>query len=136
MDPNFSLARLILTLTYEQQSKYMDAIEEGVKILKDFYSPKHIASLGYAYARSSRIVEATKLLNELIELSYKKYVSGYHMATIYIGLNKKEDALEWLEKAVEERSTSLVLIMVDPIFDSLHADPRFKEILRKIGLEK
>ncbi len=136
MDPNFTLARHILTLTYEQQLKYAEAIEEGVKIRKDFDSPQAIASLGYAYARSSKIDEATQLLNELINLSQKKYVSSYHVAAIYTGLNKKEQALVWLEKAVEERSTSLVILKVDPMFDSLHADPRFKEILRKIGLEK
>ena len=136
MDPNFELARHILTLTYEQQSKYNDAIEEGVKIRKDFDSPQHIASLGYAYAKSSKIVEAKQLLDELIKLSQKEYVSGYHVASIYAGLNKKEHALEWLEKAVEERSTSLVIIKVDPIFESLHDDSRFKEILRKMGLEK
>jgi len=136
MDPNFTLARHILTLTYEQQLKYADAIEEGVKIREDFDSPQAMASLGYAYARYSKIDEATQLLNELINLSQKKYVSSYHVAAIYTGLNKKEHALDWLEKAVEERSTSLVILKVDPMFDSLHADPRFKEILRKIGLEK
>jgi TolB-like protein len=136
MDPNFLLARHILTLIYEQQSNYKDAIEEGVKILKDFYSPQHIASLAYAYARSAKIVEAKQLIDELLKLSKKEYVSGYHMASIYMGLNKKERALEWLEKAVEERSTTLVFIMVDPIFESLHNNSRFNEILRKIGLEK
>jgi len=60
MNPNFELARQILTLTYEQQSKYNDAIDEGVKICQDFKSPQHIATLGYAYARTSNYDEATK----------------------------------------------------------------------------
>jgi len=136
MNPKFSLARNILTLIYEQQLNYIEAIKEGLKIRKDFDSPEAISSLGYAYARSSKIDEAIQLLNELIKLSKKKYVSSYHIAVIYIGLNKKEDAIVWLEKAVEERSPSLVYLKVDPIFNSLQADPRFIEILRKIGLEK
>jgi hypothetical protein len=53
-----------------------------------------------------------------------------------MGLNKIGHTLTWLEKAVEERSPSLVYLKVDPIFNSLQADPRFIEILRKIGLEK
>ena len=136
MNPNFTLARHILTLTYEQQSKYVEAIKEGLKIRKDFDSPEAIASLGYAYARSSNIDEAKQLLNRLLELSEKQYVSSYHIATIYIGLNMIEKAITWLEKAVEERSPSLVYLKVDPIFNSLQADPRFIEILRKIDLEK
>ncbi len=136
MNPKFSLARNILTLIYEQQLNYVEAIKEGLKIRKDFDSPEAIASLGYAYARSSKIDEATQLLNELKKLSKKKYVSSYHIAVIYMGLNKIGHTLTWLEKAVEERSPSLVYLKVDPIFNSLQADPRFIEILRKIGLEK
>ena len=136
MDSGFILARHILTLAREQLSIYDDAIEEGLKIRKDFDSPQHIASLGYAYARSSKIVEATQLLDELLKLSQNEYVSSYYVAAFYAGLNKKEDALAWLEKALEERSTALVGLMVDPMFGSLHGDSRFKEILRKIGLEK
>ena len=63
-------------------------------------------------------------------------MSSYHIAVIYIGLNKIGHTLKWLEKAVEERSPSLVYLKVDPMFGSLHGDSRFKEILRKIGLEK
>ena len=136
MNPDFELARKILTLTYEQQSKYNDAIDEGVKICQDFKSPQHIANLGYAYARTSNYAEATKSLDKLINLSQKEYVSSYQIASIYSGLDDIEHALEWLEKAVKERSTMLVLVMVDPMFKNLHADARFKEILRKIGLEK
>jgi len=136
MNPDFELARQILTLTYEQQSKYNAAIDEGVKICQDFKSPQHIATLGYAYARTSNYAEATKSLDKLINLSQKEYVSSYQIASIYSGLDDIEHALEWLGKAVKERSTMLVLVMVDPMFKNLHADARFKEILRKIGLEK
>ncbi|UCH65765.1 MAG: protein kinase, partial [Ignavibacterium sp.] len=136
MNPDFELARQILTLTYEQQSNYNEAIDEGEKICQDFKSPQHIATLGYAYARTSNYAEAKKSLDKLINLSQKEYVSSYQIASIYSGLDDIEHALEWLEKAVKERSTKLVLVMVDPMFKNLHADARFKEILRKIGLEK
>ena len=135
MNPNFLLARHILTLTYEQQSKYMDAIKEGNEIRKFSNSPQYIASLAYAYARSRNTEKANELLEELLKMSKEEYVSGYHIASIYSGLNKKDSVFFWLEKAIEERSTSLTLLKVDPMFKNLHSDRHFNELLKKIGLE-
>ncbi len=56
------------------------------------------------------------------------------MAEIYTGLGEKHQALEWLEKTYEERSTALIYLKVDPVFDSLRSDPRFADLLRRIGL--
>ena len=56
------------------------------------------------------------------------------MAVPYIGLGDKNRAMEWLEKSYEDRSSWLVWIKVDPRFDVLHADPRFRDLLRRMGL--
>jgi serine/threonine-protein kinase len=136
MNPNFLLARYILTLSYEQQSKYIDAIQEGIKIRELADSPQYIVSLAYAYAKSSKTAEANQLLKELLKLSKYKYVSGYHIAAIYSGLNQIDSAFTWLEKAIEERSASAIVLKVDPMFKNLHNDSRFNNMLKRIGLEK
>ena len=76
---------------------------------------------------------ALRALKELRELSNKRYVPSASFAIIYVGLGDKEQAFTWLEKAYEERSR-LPMLKIDPIWDPLRADPRFKELLRRIGL--
>ena len=61
-------------------------------------------------------------------------MSPYDLAIIYAGLGQKNDALAWLQKAYEERSGGLLLLKVDAIFDSLKSEPRFQNLLARIGL--
>ena len=74
------------------------------------------------------------MLDELNELSKRRYVSSYRVGAIYLGLGETETALEWLERAVEERDSWLVWLNVDPVLDSLRAHPRFKDFVRRVGL--
>jgi hypothetical protein len=76
-----------------------------------------------------------KILNELEDLSKRKYVPPYWIATIYAGLGEKDRAFEWLEKASEERSGGMVWLKVDPRLDSLRFDSRFVGLLRRVGIE-
>jgi tetratricopeptide (TPR) repeat protein len=78
-------------------------------------------------------VEALKVLDELTAMSQWKDVS-YYKAWIYTGLGQKEQALEWLEKAYDERSDLLVYLKVDPIFDSLRSEPRYGKLFQRMGL--
>ena len=93
-----------------------------------------VASLSHAYAVAGKRGEAVKLLAELQEQSKREYVSPYGMAIGYIGLREKGQAFEWLEKAFAERAGWLVLLKVEPRFDSLRADPRFADLVQRIGL--
>ena len=95
--------------------------------------PLVIGALGYAYAKSGRKDEARKLLAELKELSKRRYVASYWIAMIHVGLDEKDEAFAWLEKAYQERSWFLVWIKMDPQVDSLRSDARFTHLMRRIG---
>jgi tetratricopeptide (TPR) repeat protein len=97
-------------------------------------SPRATAELGLAYARLGKRREALKLANTLKERSKQRYVSPFDCAVIYGGLGEKNQTLEWLEKAYEERSTSLNLLKMSPAFSSLHSEPRFIKLADRIGL--
>ncbi len=78
--------------------------------------------------------EAQKMLDELLELSQQEYVEPYFIALIYTALDEKDQAFTWLEKAYEEHFATMAVLKVDPMFDSLRDDPRFKSLLQRMGL--
>ena len=88
-----------------------------------------------SFALSGNREKARQALADLRELSKRRYVSPFETAVIYTGLGDKDRALEWLEKAYEDRSFGLTRLKVDPRFDPLRADPRFAGLLRRMGLE-
>jgi len=95
--------------------------------------PLAIGALGYAYAKSGRKDEARKLLADLKEQSKRRYVAPYWIARIHAGLDEKDEAFAWLEKAYQQRSWFLVWIKMEPQVDSLRSDSRFTDLLRRIG---
>src|ERR1700745_2853985 len=95
--------------------------------------PRSIGVLAYPHARLNERSQALQALKELRDLSKKRYVPSASFAIIYVGLGDKDQAFTWLEKAYEERSR-LPMLKVDPIWDPLRADPRFRELVRRIGL--
>src|SRR5207247_11130986 len=74
------------------------------------------------------------VIDELKELSKRRYVSEYRVAAIYAGLGEMEQAFEWLEQAFEDRDSWLIWLNADPVFDVIRSDPRFTKLLRRIGL--
>ena len=90
--------------------------------------------LGHAYAVSGQKGEAQKVLEQLNQRSKHSYFTPYFIATIYTGLGEKKQAFGWLEKAYQERSAFLTWLKVDPNLDSLRPDPRFADLLRRVGL--
>ncbi len=80
-------------------------------------------------------VEAEKVLGQLKKLSARRYVPSYEIAVVYAGLSENDEALAWLLKAYQQRDSSwLIDVKLDPRFDHLHSDPRFQDLLRRIGL--
>jgi len=94
----------------------------------------YVASLGYIHALSGKRAEADKMLAELIERAKTEYVNPYDIAFVYAGLGEKEKAFAWLEIAFQERTIAIVSLKVDPYWDSLRTDPRFTDLLRRVGL--
>ncbi|HEX4900926.1 MAG TPA: protein kinase [Pyrinomonadaceae bacterium] len=135
MDPNFALAHHRLGLVYEQQQKYDEAIAEFKQVVNlSPGKPLGIAALAHGYALSGNRAEAQNSLAELRELSKRRYVSPASIALIYAALGDKDRAFVWLEKADSERDANLARLTVDPRFDSLRSDPRFTDLVRRLGL--
>src|SRR5207244_11599458 len=120
---------------YEQKGKYDEAIAEFRQVLNlSAGKPLGIAALAHAYALSGKRAEAQRTLAELQEVSKQRSVSSASIALIYIALGDKDQAFAWLEKADKERDGILARLKVDPRFDSLRSDPRFADLVRRVGL--
>jgi TolB-like protein/DNA-binding winged helix-turn-helix (wHTH) protein/Tfp pilus assembly protein PilF len=133
MDPNFALAHNQLAQAYLQKQMYGEAVAElqkAVNLSGD--SPTCVANLARAYVVSGKRSEAIRLLNDLKKRSIHGYSNGSEIATIYASLGDTDQAMSWLEKAYEERFNPGVLLR--PGFDPLRSDPRFQNLLRRVGL--
>jgi tetratricopeptide (TPR) repeat protein len=137
MDPNSGFAYWALGRSYTEKGMYAEAItafQKSIPLSGD--SPDESASLGCVYARSDRKGEARKIVEDLKELSKKKYIAPSVIAELYVALGEKDQAFAWLDKAYEEHDFILVLLKVEPTFDNLRSDPRFTALLKRIGLER
>ena len=135
MDPNFVPAHLFLGLSYQQKGLYQEAISE-FESAKQFSESGTIglAGLGHVYAKSGQTSKARKVLSELMGLSKTSFVSPYDIALIYVALGDRDKAFEWLDKAYESRSEMLVWSKIDPLLDPIRTDPRFVDLLQRVGL--
>ena len=132
IDPNFPRAHFRLGNVYEDEGDYNRAISEYENAVRlsegDAY---YQASLGHAFAMSGKIAGAKKILKHLEELSARKYIPPYAIALIYIGLSDKKRGLDWLEKASQDRSTSMAYLKVDPVMNRLRTEPRFAALVQQ-----
>jgi tetratricopeptide (TPR) repeat protein len=134
LNPNYSWGHVALADAYVRKGMYEEAIAEVNKALSLEGNTSAIALLGNVYALAGRHEEARKLLGQLEVLSKQKYVPPFFIAAIYIGLGEKDRAFEWLEKAYQEHHPHLVNLKVQPVFDPIRSDPRFADLLRRMGL--
>jgi Flp pilus assembly protein TadD len=135
MDPNFALAHSQLGQAYLQKGMRDEAIAELQNALQlSGGSPTCMANLARAYAAAGKRGEAEKLLSELKKRSSPGYSHATEIAVIYGALGEKDQAMSWLEKGYEERFNPGVLLR--PGFDPLRSDPRFEELVRRIGLPR
>lgn len=134
MDSAFVPGHLLLGHALEQKGQYREAILEFEKAVRlSGGSPVYLASLAHAYGAAGRRSEARKALNDLIKLSRRKYVSSYDLALVYLGAGATDQALQLLARAVDERCPRAMFLGVDPRFDSLRSDPRFKTLALKVA---
>jgi tetratricopeptide (TPR) repeat protein len=135
MDSSFIPAQLFLARAYEEKNMYPEAIAEFRKALEfSGDGTNELAALGHAYAVAHQQTEARKILKDLKERSQQTYVQPMWIAAIHLGLGEKDQAIDWLQKAYEDRSVWLVYLKVDPFFAPLRSDPRFVDLLRRVGL--
>jgi tetratricopeptide (TPR) repeat protein len=137
LEPTSYIPYWYLVYAYGLKGMHEECIAAAQKMLDlpGGMRPSTKTVLGHAYAFAGNHVEAEKIADEAIVLSKKTYVSGYAIAAIYVSLNENDKALEWLEKAYEERDAFLPHFKPWAHFDKIRQDPRAKELLKKMGLE-
>lgn len=112
----------------------LDSLKRSVELSPE--NPLFVASLGYCYAAAGQSGEAQNLAVQLEELSRSRYISPMSFALIHLGLGEKDRAIQWLERAYEGQALFLTAIVFDERFDPLRVDPRFSDLVRRIGLSE
>jgi tetratricopeptide (TPR) repeat protein len=137
MDPNFVPARIMLGLAFLEQGLSDQAIAEFAKGRElSGNSPRLSALLAYSYARAGNTREARRILNDLNHLAAPEQVSPFDLAGVHIGLGNKDEAFKLLEISFRERAWMLGYLNVEPLFDPLRSDPRFTDLVRRVGLPR
>ena len=136
LDPAWAYAHRIVGQNYARQGLYSEAVPhyEQAVMLDD--SPYRTGLLGQAYAESGRVAEAHGVLARLDELAETRYVSPLERAAVYAGLGDLDKFFEWLERAYEGRASDMPFLRVSPWGEDVEQDPRFAELLRRVGLEE
>jgi TolB-like protein/Tfp pilus assembly protein PilF len=134
--PDFGYARAVLGLSYAENGRYAEAVTEAQSATRLDDSPFILAFLVQMHALARNRSEAMKGLQDMEQLTRKRYVCSYEVATSYVLLREKDQAFPWFDKAVEERSDCMVMLAVDPRLDSVRSDPRFQDLQRRVGLPR
>src|SRR6266705_2918345 len=110
---------------------------QAVALYEKAQAASHIPSvgLGITYAKMGRREDARRVLDQLIQKSRQQYVTADSIAAVYVALGEKDEALRWLDRAFEEHSGSFYSYMFRPEFRALRSDPRFADLLRRIGID-
>ncbi|HKC62177.1 MAG TPA: winged helix-turn-helix domain-containing protein [Pyrinomonadaceae bacterium] len=135
LDPDTVPVPFLIGQAYERNGQYEQAISECQKALASSTdNPGILSALGYAYARAGRTSQAQAILNKFEEARKRRYVSPFLIALLCTGLDKKDEAFDWLNKAYDERDPQLIWVKLEPELEPLHSDPRFASLLQRIGI--
>jgi len=135
LHPDFVLASYWLGCAYREKKMYPEAIAafaHARKMTGDY--PFMVMAYGHAQALAGNTAEATNALHKLTQMKQTKIVPDIYLAAIHVGLGEKDQAFHYLGAAYQERSDRLVYLKVEPMADPLRSDPRFTQLLAKIGL--
>lgn len=131
MEPNFPRIHIVV-FAYVEKGMYTEALAD-TKNWHEGSSPWFWSVLAYTYGRAGQQPEAQRALDKLLELNRRQQIDPSALIWAYIGMGNKDQAVIWLEKAYSQHS-SLTTLKVDPIYDPLRSDPRFQDLLRRVGL--
>jgi serine/threonine protein kinase/Tfp pilus assembly protein PilF len=135
MDPHYAVAYAMLGQAYISKGCYREAVPDLDKYLElSRGGAAALALLGYAHARLGQRNEALRIIDELGAVSKRSFVTAFFFALVYAGLEDKDQAFTWLEKACAERFNRLAYVKVEALWDPLRCDPRFAELLRRVGI--
>jgi TolB-like protein/DNA-binding winged helix-turn-helix (wHTH) protein/Flp pilus assembly protein TadD len=135
LDPSFAMGHVRLALAYEQKQLYEKAIHEAqIAVTLSNGNSVRLSELAHIYGASGQRGKAKELINELTQRSSQRYVPAQDFAWVYTGLGDREPAFAWWQKAYEERGMRLAFLQGDPGFNAIRSDPRFAELVRRVGL--
>ena len=134
MDPKWYLARMVLCQTYTFKGQFAEAIAECERARGLDDDPAVLSYLARAYILSGKRDEAMKVLAQLHELARQRYVPAYGLAFVYAALGDKDQAFQWLERSLQDGGWEITFLKVDPALDVLRSDPRFGDLVRRVGL--
>jgi len=133
-EPDFGYARAVLALSYAETGRYGEATAEGEQATRLDDSPLLLAYLAQVHTLSGNKSEAAKVLKDLEEQAKRRYVCSYEVATAFVLLGKSDPAFRWFDKAIEDRSDCMTMLVVDPRLDSIRSDDRYPVLVRRVGL--
>ena len=134
LNPNFIRARVILAKVWEEKREFSKALEmmrSAVELSGD--EAVTISAVAHTLAVAGQPRAANKILEELQRATKHQYVSAANVAAVYVALDQKELAFEWLERAFENQDIYLIWLKVNPVFDPLRSDPRFAKLLKRVS---
>ena len=135
LEPNYPTTHWMFGLVLRKMGRYELAITEGEKGVKfSGGSSLMSAALAQTFAAAGRRSQAAEILDELTRLAKEKYIAPYFFAGIHAGLGENNRAIQYLEKSYEEHSHWLIYLHIDPSMDGLRSNPRFQDLLRRVGL--
>ena len=135
LDPQFGMAIFWQLLCYLQTERYDDAISILEPMLAESPRPSVPMLLTIAHAKAGNLEQAQQHWQMLQQMTERQYVPPYYLAVALANLGEKDQAFAWLEKGYQERSGWLPWLKQDPLADTLRTDPRFSDLLRRIGLQ-
>jgi tetratricopeptide (TPR) repeat protein len=133
IDPNYANALWFLALSLEQKGELREAIASLEKAVSLTHGSYYQALLGRAYAVAGERTKALEILDELKASSQGRYVSPFDIAVVYVGLGDLTSAFQWFEEAYQQRTWRTIELTM-PMFDNLRSDPRWQDLVRRIGL--
>jgi serine/threonine protein kinase/Tfp pilus assembly protein PilF len=135
LDPNYPMTYWILGLIYRETARYDLAISAGEKgVSLSGGSPLMRAALAQTFATAGEAEKAIQILDDLQKLAAQRYVAPHFFAGIYVGLGEHDRAIEYLEKSCAEHCHWLIYLHIDASMDDLRNNPRFQDLLRRVGL--
>jgi tetratricopeptide (TPR) repeat protein len=132
MEPNSPRVHIV-NFSYVERGMFTEALADIETWRRLDPSPWMWSLLAYSYGRAGQQPEAQRALDKLLELNRRQQIAPAGFVMAYIGMGNKEQAFIWLEKAYSQHA-NLTTLKVDPIYDPLRGDPRFQDLLRRVGL--
>jgi TolB-like protein/Flp pilus assembly protein TadD len=137
LNPNYFMLHYILGRCMARMDMNTEAIEQ---LKPKGFAPGEVplmdAALGLAYSVAGKPQQTKKIIESFNALARKRYIPATYFGMLYAGIGDREEALNWLEKAYEERADGLTWINIDPMMDDIKQNPRFQSLIQKIGLVK